>query len=271
MGGFARRTRFWTEFARKYPDKPTLRLDGGSIFVFGPAEAPIQNRWILEGTFNSKLDALNLSSSDLPVWREFGDLAAAGQIPAQWLRLPLVSANVAPKVAGFPKVRRYIVKEIPIDPKSGKNLRIGITGVLFDPEERVSRAEFEVQDPEKSLRQVVEEMKADTDYRVVLTEQTLGKDISLAVSLPAISLMAVSHDYSVAADPQQVGDTLLFITVNEGRMISEARVAVDMTSSRISLETRFIPLDRTVPGDPAMAELERRANAELAKFKEANR
>src|SRR5512143_3697023 len=125
MGGFARRTSFWTAFARKFPGKPTLRLDAGSVFAFGPAESPIQNHWILEGTYNSKLDALNLSSSDVQVWREFGDLATAGQIPAQWLKLPLVSANVTPKVAGFPKIKRYIVKEIPIDPKTGRSLRIG--------------------------------------------------------------------------------------------------------------------------------------------------
>jgi len=176
-----------------------------------------------------------------------------------------------PKVAGFPPVRRYIIKEIPIDPKTGKNLQIGITGLLFDPEERISRTDFDVRDPEESLRQVIEEMQANTDYRVVLTEQTLGKAISLAVSLPAISLMVVSHDYSVAADPQQVGDALLVITVNEGRMISEARLAVDIASSSLKVDTRFIPLDRTVPDDPAMAELERKASAELAEFKKNNR
>ncbi len=271
MGGFARRTRYWTAFARKFPGKPFLKLDGGSIFSYGPAEAPILNRWMLEGTFLSKLDALNLSTWDIPVWQEMGDLSKAGQVPAEWLKLPLVSANVKPRVAGFPDIQRYIIREIPIDPKTGQRVRVGLTGLLYDPEERVSRTDFEVQDPEIAIRQVIEELRGKTDYRIVLTDQTLGKAISLAITSPGISLMLVAHDYAVAADPQQVGDTLLVISVNEGRMISEVRLAVETASSNIRVQTRFIPLDRTVPDDSAMAELERRALAEIDDFKKKNK
>jgi 2',3'-cyclic-nucleotide 2'-phosphodiesterase (5'-nucleotidase family) len=271
MGGFARRTSYWSAFAKKYPTKPFLKLDGGSVFSYGPAEAPILNRWMLEGTYRSNLDALNLSAWDVPVWQELGDLAKVGQIPAEWLKLPLVSANVKPNISGFPAVQRYLIKEIPIDSNTGKRVRIGITGLLFDPEERVSRSDFDVQDPEQAVRQVIEELKGKTDYRILLTDQTLGKAISLAVMVPGISLMLVSHDYAVAADPQQVGDTLLVVPVNEGRMINEVRLAADAASSNLRVEIRFVPLDRTVPDDSAMAELQHQALAQLSEFDKKNR
>jgi len=81
MGGFARRMSYFNAFARKYPSRPYLRLDGGSIFNQGVVEAPVLNRWMLEGTYRSNLDGINLSAWDVPVWQELADLAAAGQIP----------------------------------------------------------------------------------------------------------------------------------------------------------------------------------------------
>src|SRR6185436_15799837 len=111
MGGFARRMSYWNAFARKYPGVPTLRLEGGSLFNFGVAEGPVVNRWMLEGTARSALDAVNLTAWDLPVWQELGDLAAGGLLPKELLALPLVSANVTAKIENFPAVQRAVVVE----------------------------------------------------------------------------------------------------------------------------------------------------------------
>ena len=132
MGGFARRMSYFNAFARKYRSRPSLRLDGGSIFNQAVAEAAIVNRWMLEGTYRSNLDGINLSAWDVPVWQELGNLAAMGLIPKEYLTVPLVSANVKPKVNNFPVVQRYILKEYPVDSKTGKRVRIGITGLLID-------------------------------------------------------------------------------------------------------------------------------------------
>src|SRR5438093_9769474 len=111
MGGFARRMSYWNAFAQRYPGMPCLRLDAGSIFNAGVAEAPVVNRWMLEGTYKSKLDALNLSAWDLPLWQEMGDLASIGQIPKEFVNLSLVSGNVTAKVPNFPAIQRYVIKE----------------------------------------------------------------------------------------------------------------------------------------------------------------
>jgi 2',3'-cyclic-nucleotide 2'-phosphodiesterase (5'-nucleotidase family) len=266
MGGFARRMSYWSAFLKKYPSRPFLRLDGGSLFSNGSAESPIMNRYMLEGTRRSKLDAINLSTWDVPIWQEMSDLAHAGQIPTDWLTLPLVSANVKPRVANFPAIQRYIIREMPFGPNRERIVRVGITGLLFDPEERVSRTDFEVSDPDQAAKEIISEMQGKTDYRVVLTDYTLGKAISLAVKVPGISVLLVSHDYAVAADAEQVGDVLLIIPVNESRMISEVRIGADPALSRFKVQTRFVPLDRTLPDDPAMAELQRKALAEVEEF-----
>jgi 2',3'-cyclic-nucleotide 2'-phosphodiesterase (5'-nucleotidase family) len=263
MGGFARRMAYWNAFAKKYAQKPFLKLDGGSLFSNGTLESPIMNRWMLEGTYRCKLDAIGLSTWDIPVWQELGDLAKVGQISPEWLNLPLVSANVKPKVPNFPALKRYIIREIPLGAKGGRIVRVGITGILFDPEERVSREEFEIADPDQATRDIIQEMQGKTDYRIVLSDYTIGRAISLAVNVPGISLLLVSHDYAAATDAQQIGDSLVIVPVNESRMLSEVRLGVDPSLTRFNVQTRFVPLDRSIPDDPEMADLQSKALAEV--------
>lgn len=268
MGGFARRMSYWNAFAKKYPSIPALRLDGGSVFSSGAAEAPVVNKWMLEGTYKSRLDAVNLSAWDLSVWQELADLASAGQVPKEHLNVPLISANVSPKVPNFPTVQRYVIREFDLGAGAPRQkLRVGVTGILFDPEERISRREFQIQDPVVAVRRVIDEMRSSTDYRVVLTDMDIGKAISLAIVVPSIHLLGVSHNYDLISEPHQVGDSLIVLPVNEGRMISEVRVVLAAGSEKVTFESRFVPLDRTVPDETAMGQLVRQAQSDLDKFR----
>ncbi len=259
MGGFARRVSYWNAFARKYPARPLVRIDGGSLFAVAVAESGLVNRYILEGTYRSGLDAVNLTSWDIPGWRELVDLAAAGKVPRQLFDVPLVSANVKAKVAGFPVIHPYVVRELVLDDRTGKKLRLGITGLLYDPGERISRTDFDVERPEVAVRRVIDQMREKCDYSVVLTDSDIGRAISLAVLVPAINLMVVAHDYEELAEPQQVGNTLITIPANQGRYVTEVRLALNPASQEMGVTARFVPLDRTIPDDPAMRELIRKA------------
>ncbi|HYK87443.1 MAG TPA: hypothetical protein VE398_01640 [Acidobacteriota bacterium] len=257
---------YFNAFARKYPARPFLRLDGGSIFSHGVAAAPVMNPYMLEGTYLSQLDAINLSVWDVPVWQEMADLAAAGQIAKGFLDVPLVSANVTPKIPNYPVVRPYVIREYSIASGIGKTVRIGITGLLFDPEERISRRDFLIGEPSESARRVLDELQGRVDYRIVLTDMDIGRAISLASAVPKINLILVTHNYSALTDPEQVGSTLLVIPVNEGRMVSEVRLKFDLKSVNVDLQTRFVPLDSTVPDDPVMGQLAQRAHAAVEEF-----
>jgi 2',3'-cyclic-nucleotide 2'-phosphodiesterase (5'-nucleotidase family) len=254
---------YWNAFARKYPSRALLRLDGGSIFMRGTATAPIVNRYMLEGTFRSNLDAVNVSAWDLPVWQEMGDLAAAGMVSRDLLKIPLVSANLSTKLANFPAIQRYIIKELHVDPKAGKPLRVAITGLLSDPEERLSHQDFQILKPQDAARQLISELSSKSDLVVILTDMDLGRVISLAVLVPGIHMIIVAHDYSAATDPQQVGETLIVGPINEGRMLTEVRMTIKSGAKNAEIESHNVPLDRTVPDDPVLGALIRRAQAEL--------
>jgi 2',3'-cyclic-nucleotide 2'-phosphodiesterase (5'-nucleotidase family) len=264
MGGFARRTSYWKAFARKYPGKPFLRLDGGAVFSRGAADSAVVNRWMLLGTYLSKLDAINLDPWDLSAWQELGDLAVSGKAVRKLLDLPLVTANVVPKAPNFPAVKRSIIKAIELGPPAGGKYRIGISGLLHDPEGRIPRADFQVQDPTAAAREVVAELLPKTDFRIFMTNMDLGSALSLAIAVPGINLLVVTHNYEEMSEPQQVGETLIAIPVNEGRMLSEIRLAIPPGSDKVQAEARFVPLDRTVPDDPAMVDLIRRAQDAVA-------
>jgi hypothetical protein len=254
---------YWNAFAKKYPSRALLRLDGGSIFMRGGAAAPVVNRYMLEGTFRSNLDAVNVSAWDLPVWREMGDLVAAGMVSRDFLKIPLVSANLSTKLANFPAIQRYVIKEFQVDPKRGKPLRIAITGLLSDPEGRISRQDFQIQKPQDAAYRILSELNSKSDYVIILTDMDLGQVISLAVQVPGIHMIIVAHDYSAPTDPQQVGDTLVLSPVNEGRMLTEMRMNFRSGAPHGEIESHTVPLDRSVPDDPVMGELIRRAQAEI--------
>lgn len=256
---------YWNAFAKKYPSRSLLRLDGGSIFIRGTATSSIVNRYMLEGTYRSNLDAINVSAWDLPVWQEMGDLAALGQISRDFLKVPLVCGNVTTKLPNFPPIQRYIVKEVQIDPKAGKPLRVGITGLLVDPEERISRTDFQVQKPEEAARKITAELSSKADYVIILTDMGLGEAISLAVVVPGIHMIVVSHDYAAPTDAQQVGDTLIVGPIHEGQMLSEVRLNIKSGAQRVEIESHAVPLNETVPDDPALGELIRKAKAEVEK------
>ena len=66
------------------------------------------------------------------------------------------------------------------------------------------------------------------------------------------------------AEAQQIGDTLIVVAVNEGRAVGEVRVA--LAGAKPESEDRLVALDRTVPDDPALGELLRKAQAQLDGF-----
>lgn len=267
MGGFARRASYWKAFAARFPSHPTLRIDGGSLFSVGALESLVVNRWMLEGTWRSRLDAVGLTAWDLPAWQELADMARGGLFPREWLEVPLVSANVRPKSVSFPKLMPYVIREVAVGEKGSRKVRVGITALLHDPEERISRADFEILDPEKTALEVVEELKKQTDYRIVLTDQAMGPALSLAFKVAGINLLLVTRNYSTITDAQQVGDTLFMLPVNEGRMISEVRLTIDAAAGRAGASARLVPLEKNVPDDPAMGELAAKARAEIDKAK----
>jgi len=265
MGGFARRTSYWNAFAKKYPSRALLKLDAGSIFSRGTATSTLVNKYMFEGTSRSGLDAINLSFWDLPAWQEMGDMAAAGLVNREFMNIPLVSANVSTKLPNFPAIKRYILKQVQVDPNVGKSLRVAITGLLSDPEERISRKEFQVLKPQDAARQVMEELKGKTDFVIFLTDLDLGQVISLAVLVPGINMIVVAHDYPLPTEAQQIGDSLVVGPINEARMISEVRFTIKSGAEKVEIESHTVGLDRTVPDDPAMGELIRKARAELDK------
>ena len=162
---------------------------------------------------------------------------------------------------------RSIIKEVVLDRGTGRGFRAGVTGLLSDPEAHVSRTDFAVEDPADAGRRIFAEPRPGTDCRIVMTGRDTGKAMSLAVLVPGISLPVVAHDYVAASETQQIDDTLIAMTANQDRMLSDARLQVPADSEKIRAETRFVPLDRTMPDDPAMRELIKRAEEAAGRVK----
>jgi hypothetical protein len=60
-------------------------------------------------------------------------------------------------------------------------------------------------------------------------------------------------------------------SVNEGRAISEVRLGPGRDPGKVDIQSRIVPLDKTVPDDPVLGELVRKAQAQLDEFNKSSR
>jgi 2',3'-cyclic-nucleotide 2'-phosphodiesterase (5'-nucleotidase family) len=112
-------------------------------------------------------------------------------------------------------------------------------------------------------RLVLEELRSRADYLVFLVDCDAGRAVSLAALLPSIDLIAVAHNYLEITEPHQVANTLIATPASGGRLLSEIRIGTGTVPDAVAVTTRFVPLDKSLPDDPAMGELIRKAQAEL--------
>ena len=155
----------------------------------------------------------------------------------------LLAANI--KCDGVP-ADKYAVFE-----RSG--LKIGVFGLMGEDSHNVmgakARRDVEYRNPVETAKEIVKILKPQTDYIIALSHSgvSCGDDVKLAKKVKGIDFVVSGHDHDVFHKPEYVKGTPLGSAGSSGKYVGKA-----VFQNGKLVEYRLIPVDASVPSNPAM-------------------
>ena len=155
----------------------------------------------------------------------------------------LVTANISCEGVPFSK---YAIFE-----RNG--LKIGVFGLVGEDSHNVmgskARGAVNFRDPSVVAKEIVDILKPQTDYIIALSHGgvSCGDDVKLAKKVRGIDFVVSGHDHDVFNEPVYVKGTPLGSAGASGKYVGKAV----FQNGRLA-EYRLIPVDASVPANPAM-------------------
>ncbi|HUU70532.1 MAG TPA: multiheme c-type cytochrome [Planctomycetota bacterium] len=213
VGGFPRRA---TLIDRLRKDAgATLLLERGNFISTVNAQQRIKLEVILLMLSEMGCAAATFGGNDL-------DLGMASlQAVRQSASFPLVSANARSDL--------FVPFHITTVNVKGSSFRIGVTAVAGEQEKsKFIAAGVSVDEPIPALNDVLQTLRGQTDYRVVLANTTERVARTVAEECLGVDLIIASRgDDEPAAQPEKIGQTVIAFDGRRGKALGEVRLAVD--------------------------------------------
>jgi len=165
--------------------------------------------------------------------------------------LPVVSVNVYDELTGDLFVEPYMIVE-----RGG--VKFGITGVL-DPDadirthSSVEQLGVIIGEPMETLPPVLEELHQKADYVILLSQLGLQQSKLLAEELQGIDFMLIGVAAQYAAEPFEVGHTVVLQPGYKGQRMSDYRLQFSEESAYLGYSGRAFDLGDKIPSDASMA------------------
>jgi 2',3'-cyclic-nucleotide 2'-phosphodiesterase (5'-nucleotidase family) len=244
-GGLARQLSYFQ--ALQQAESPVLFVNGGywledAMGLDGEArvDVPVLNRWMVTGMEQLEPHALNISYNDT------AGLTSLGEFHSE---LPLVSANV---IGG--DVQPWVQLEV-------GEMRVGITGITTPGLSFLETPGFELSDPVRSGKKVLEALSDEVDFVILLAYG----DPKAARKLAQSGLVDVVIDTNLHRGnypPIFVGEALWVRSHFQTMRLGELRLGIEDGQIQWAME-RKIDMDRQIPDHPEEAILMRTAAKEI--------
>jgi 5'-nucleotidase len=195
------------------------------------------------------VDVLNATGVD---WATFGNhefdvSEAAFRAHLAQARFRLVSSNVTDAAGqAFAGVATSAVVPVTID---GRTVRIGLVGVTIDSTRKPWVA---YRDAIPAIRAEVERLRGGVDAVVALTHLALDQDDQLVSAVPGIDLVLGGHEHENWL--MRRGARFVPVVKADANVRSLAIVSLTFGApgTRPDVAVRLMPIDATVPADPAV-------------------
>lgn len=243
-GGMGRRYSLFQQL--RNDSWPVVGLDvGGLAHGFG-RQAELKFQTLVEGKRQMGYDAIAFGAEDLRL--PAGELVAVAA-GVDGKPSPFLAANVG--LFGF---------DADITPKSriieAGGMKIGVTAVLGKTyQKEINNPEIEMVDPEAVLEKIVPELKAKTDYLVLLAHATMEESVALGKKFSDFNVVVTSDGQpEPPALPETIeGTKTLLITVGYKGMNAIVLGLFDDADEPFRYQR--VPLDSRFPGTPEMKRL----------------
>lgn len=270
LGGVARRLGYINAFRRRSPDTATLLVDAGHIFsdevneagVELNADAKLMNDWIVRADEQMPLDVVNLSYRDL----RYAARLFAGDAPLKPEKSTLISANIRPNDPAKPGPAPYVIKTVQAA-RLKRPVRIAFIGVSENPPDdkkaAVAASGFVIEDQLAAVKKALAEVRDKADVTVVVGYVRLGLANRLALQNDDLDVIIAADGRGLVPEPKQVNNALIVYASNQTKYLGELRFYIDAEGVVDRFTNRYVELDSVIPDDPQMAEVTKRARAEI--------
>jgi 5'-nucleotidase len=196
-------------------ESDALYFDCGDAIKTGNLGVPLKREVAWERLALAGCDA------GVPGNRESHVLSSVLEAKLEGAQHPLLCANMAAKNGRMPAgIQPNLILE-----KGG--LRLGVFGVMVpmvtSKMATQAASAYLWTSPIAAAREQVVELRPQVDRVIALTHIGVGQDRALAEACPEIALIFGGHSHSVLAEPERVGDTLIFQAGSHGRFLGRYR------------------------------------------------
>ncbi len=200
--------------------------------------------------------AMGVGPLDISAGYKFVETEHAPELP------PMVAANLEVPAGLAPFIKKFLILEI-------NGIKFGVTGAMPDHTARsLINPEFDVTDPQTALSQILPELKAKSDFIILLSQFDTKQTKALAQSLPMIDLALCTSRYQVDLDSPS--DLRVMSVLHRGQQLGTVRVEKHPAKIVVK-EVRRLLLNDDVPSDTDMQTLVKNTLKEIDLAKEAAR
>lgn len=240
-GGLARRATVLYQLRAERPD--LLLLDTGD--VLSARGRPIGDRRMLEVYGWLAYDAITTGDQEFVNGRTFFETEVLGA------GLPMVSASLWDEGTGQLLLPPYVIKTV-------SGVRVGVIGLVdvqaFMVLKRSAHQGIRVASIAETLERYLPEVREKADVVMILSHLGREGDRDLAEEVPGIHLIIGGHSGAASNEPLNIGGTLIVRTGPGGEYAGRLDLTLNATYQIEAYTYTLIPLDETIPDDPAVAE-----------------
>lgn len=255
LGGWARRSGLINDIKSK--TKNTLVLDAGDIYQGSVYYQLFDGMPDMNFLDIAGYDAICVGNHELDKGIEnFENLT-------KLTKTPFLGANLAFKSNFYlnGKIKSQITKDY-------EGFRVGIIGMTTPEFKQLSTYsdEIELRDYQKTLQFLVDYVRNDVDFLVLLSHSGVEQDIATAKNVYGIDVIVGGHSHTFMEKPFYVnkqGRKTLVVQAGEFG-IKLGRLDIDFDDDGIKKYSyKLIPLDETVPSDPKIEKKVAQLNSDI--------
>ncbi|HEY3128694.1 MAG TPA: multiheme c-type cytochrome [Acidobacteriota bacterium] len=209
-------------------------MDAGNYFSQRLPEEGLINDFMYQTLPRVQLSVINLAVGDLHLWQKLAEASPGTQF---------VTANF--KILGrkLPAPPPYAL--VPVSRPHG-TLRLAFVGLADNPGEQLRGSDFTWVDPVTALVELMPELKAKSDFIVILGDISRSTAAMLALRFPEIRLEILAETRFLLNPPEEVNNALITQAVERGRYLGQMEMMFKDGTLKF-LASDFIPLSGDAP------------------------
>lgn len=255
LGGLPRKAKVIS--ITKKEDREYLSLDAGNLFFRKPPlneierkEFLLKSEYILRAYNQMGCDGLNIGEADFILGLDaLIDLRKKANFP-------FISSNILDKNTGAPVFQPVVFREI-------SGLRVGILG-LCPGSEKVDHSVL-VDDPVAAVKKMVEKIRNQCDFIIVLSSLGLELDKVLAKQAPRINLIISGKADRLLTEAVIEGNTMIVQAYRRGQYLGRLDIKTDCSDKQpcFKIGSLIIPLKEEIGCDKGIVSIVKKYKTKL--------